>query len=120
MACFGFKAPPSYILDDYQVKADHDLELPPRRMAKVVRRLLEAGWHVEAEGKLYRQAGELKINVTTGVDWFDVNGQVDFDGKVVALPALLAALRRGENTVVLDDGTLGMLPEAWLKKFGLS
>ncbi len=43
---------------------------------------------------------------------------VDFDGQTVSLPSLLAALRRGENTVRLDDGTLGMLPEEWLKKYG--
>src|SRR5262249_9749483 len=31
---------------------------------------------------------------------------------------LLAALRRGESTVRLGDGTFGMLPDEWLKKFG--
>ena len=34
-------------------------------------------------------------------------------------PQLLAALRRGEKTVRLDDGTFGVLPEEWLKKYGL-
>src|SRR5213078_2634487 len=29
------------------------------------------------------------------------------------------ALRRGENTVTLGDGTFGTLPEQWLKKYGL-
>ena len=33
-------------------------------------------------------------------------------------PRLLAALRRGENTVALGDGTLGMLPEEWLQRYG--
>src|SRR5262249_21238125 len=35
------------------------------------------------------------------------------------LPALLEALRRGQNMVRLDDGTYGMLPEEWLKKIGM-
>ena len=39
-------------------------------------------------------------------------------GAARPLPELLAALRRGENTVVLGDGTLGMLPEEWLARYG--
>jgi SNF2 family DNA or RNA helicase len=35
------------------------------------------------------------------------------------LPELLAALKRGDNMVKLDDGTYGMLPEEWMKKYGL-
>jgi superfamily II DNA or RNA helicase len=95
------------------------LELKPAAMPKLVRELVGAGWQVEAEGKLYRQAGEFKLNVSTGSDWFDLNATADFGGKQVALPALLAALGRGENTVALDDGTFGMVPEEWLKKYGL-
>ncbi|HEY3790074.1 MAG TPA: DEAD/DEAH box helicase, partial [Urbifossiella sp.] len=40
-------------------------------------------------------------------------------GQSVAMPRLLEALRRGESSVVLDDGSLGMVPEEWLKKYGL-
>jgi SNF2 family DNA or RNA helicase len=35
------------------------------------------------------------------------------------LPRLLEALARGENTVRLDDGTFGLVPEEWLKKYGV-
>jgi superfamily II DNA or RNA helicase len=95
------------------------LELKPAAMPKLVRELVGAGWQVEAEGKLYRQAGEFKLAVSTGSDWFDLNATADFGGKAVSLPTLLAALGRGENTVPLDDGTFGMVPEEWLKKYGL-
>ncbi|HZU38064.1 MAG TPA: DEAD/DEAH box helicase, partial [Gemmataceae bacterium] len=88
-------------------------------LAKVVRTLLTAGWHVEAEGKVYRQPGTFQLAVSSGIDWFELHGQVDFDGHTAALPALLAALKRGDNTVRLDDGTVGVLPEEWLKKYGL-
>ena len=81
--------------------------------------LLEAGWRVEAEGKLYRQSGEIHIEVTTGIDWFDLEGGVRFDDQVVSLPRLLQALKKGENSIQLDDGTFGMLPEDWLKKYGM-
>jgi superfamily II DNA or RNA helicase len=95
-----------------------ELELAPRNLPRVVRSLLEAGWHVEAEGKLYRKPGELRVEVTSGIDWFELHGTVQFDDRQASLPELLAALKRGDNTVRLDDGTFGILPEEWLKKYG--
>jgi SNF2 family DNA or RNA helicase len=47
-----------------------------------------------------------------------LHGEVDYGGATAKLPALLAALRRGENMVRLDDGTYGLLPEEWLSRFG--
>ena len=93
-------------------------QLPPKAMPGVIRTLATEGWHVEAEGKLYRQAGEIRVDVTSGIDWFDLNVKADFGGVSASLPALLAALRKGENIVRLVDGTFGMLPEEWLKKYG--
>jgi superfamily II DNA or RNA helicase len=98
---------------------EDDFELKPQQLSKIVRHLVEAGWLVEADGSLYRKPGEFKIKVESGIDWFDIDAAVDFEGQRVALPALLAALRKGENTVRLDDGSFGMLPEEWLKKYGL-
>jgi hypothetical protein len=95
------------------------LELTPRNLPRVVRTLLDAGWHVEAEGKLYRQPGTIRIEVSSGIDWFELHGTVDFGETTAKLPELLAAMKRGENTIRLDDGTFGMLPEDWLKKYGM-
>jgi superfamily II DNA or RNA helicase len=93
------------------------LELAPRLLPRVVRTLLEEGWRVDAQGKLYRQAGEFQIEVTSGIDWFDLEGGATFGDQQVALPTLLAALRRGEDLVPLGDGSFGILPEEWLKKY---
>ncbi len=109
----GFKEP------NYYNRNDFDFELPPRLLAKATHALLQAGWRVEAEGKLYRRSGDFRIDVTTGVDWFDLAGAAHFDDQVVSLPRLLQALKKGEKTVQLDDGTFGMLPEDWLKKYGM-
>jgi superfamily II DNA or RNA helicase len=95
------------------------MELPVKRMAQVTRDLVQAGWRVEAEGKLIRPASEFKLAVTTGIDWFELGGQVDFGGQSLALPDLLEAARKGETMVSLSDGSMGMLPEDWLKKYGM-
>ena len=95
------------------------LELSPRHLGAAARVLLAEGWRVEAEGKLYRSPNSVRVEVVSGIDWFDVRGAVDFEGASLPLPDVLAALRRGESVVSLGDGTIGMLPEEWLKKYGL-
>lgn len=104
-----------------QVWADggQKLGLKPAQLPKIVRQLVAAGWQVEAEGKLYRQPGVFQFAVHSNRDWFDLNATADFEGQPVTLPRLLEALRRGETSVVLDDGSLGMVPEDWLQKYGL-
>jgi SNF2 family DNA or RNA helicase len=82
-----------------------------------VRELLRAGWHVEAEGRVFRTPGAKRVEVRSGIDWFELHGEVDYDGLAATLPELLAAVRRGDGIVQLGDGTCGMLPEEWLEKF---
>ncbi len=94
------------------------LQIAPNSLPAIVRKLTSENWHIEADGKLYRQPGTMKIEVSSGVDWFELHGSADFDGQTVKLPVLLAALRKGDKTVVLDDGSLGVLPEEWLRKYG--
>lgn len=79
--------------------------------------LLSEGWHVEAAGALYRRPGEFKLSVNSGIDWFELNGTVDYDGISVPLPRLLQAMRKGEATVELGDGQIGVLPTDWLAKY---
>ena len=88
------------------------------KLPRVVRSLVEAGWHIDAEGKIFRRPGSYRLEVSSGVDWFELHGEVDYGSTKAQLPELLAALRRGNNMVQLDDGTYGMLPEEWLRRIG--
>ncbi|MGD0389305.1 MAG: DEAD/DEAH box helicase [Tepidisphaeraceae bacterium] len=109
----GFRAD-----NEWEAKA-HDFRLLPRRLPAAVRELTGRQWHVEVSGKVYRQPGKIQIQVSSGIDWFELNGQAEFEGVSVKVPKLLQAIRKGETTVVLDDGTIGILPEEWLKRYGL-
>jgi superfamily II DNA or RNA helicase len=88
-----------------------------KSMPRVVRELIHAGWHVEAEGKAFRRPGTTRVDVRSGIDWFELHGEVDYDGQTASLPQLLAAVRRGDTMVKLGDGTYGLLPEEWLERF---
>jgi hypothetical protein len=92
--------------------------LPASRVPRVAAELTAEGWHVELEGQQLRTAGEVTLGVTSGIDWFDLHAVVDFGGISAGLPQLLAALQRGERIVSLGDGSLGVLSEEWLERFG--
>ncbi len=94
-------------------------EMAPAKLPRIVRALVEAGWHIDADGKIFRRPGSFHIQVSTGVDWFELHGGVEYGDTAAKLPALLEALRRGESMVRLDDGTYGMVPEEWLRRIGM-
>ncbi|HXI56091.1 MAG TPA: SNF2-related protein, partial [Polyangia bacterium] len=116
LAALGFRL----AFRDYSAPAIHDrFEITPKKLPAAVRALTAEGWHVEAEGRMYRAASHFSLSVSSGIDWFDLTATADFGGVTAALPQLLRALRRGESMIVLDDGTLGLLPEEWLRKHAL-
>lgn len=95
-----------------------DWSFAPAKLPHIVRSLVEAGWHIVAEGKNFRSPGTTRESVTSGVDWFELRGEVEYGETTAQLPQLLLALKRGETMVVLDDGSYGLLPEEWLVRFG--
>ncbi len=95
------------------------LEIGPGAVPELARALLAEGWEVEAESRALRPAGRASFNFSSGVDWFDLAGGIEFGDEVVPLPRLLRALRAGKGMVALGDGSYGLLPEAWLVKNAL-
>lgn len=94
-------------------------ELPATKLPAVALALVQAGWRIEAEGKVFQRPSAFRLEVSSGIDWFELHGDVTYGTATAKLPALLEALRRGEKMVRLDDGTYGMLPDEWLKKIGM-
>ncbi len=74
------------------------------------------GWRLEAHGTPYRPAGPVRLSVTSGIDWFDLTATVPFGDVSSTLPEVLAALERGESTIALSDGSVGVLPDHWLRR----
>jgi len=94
--------------------------ITPRNLPRAVTSLLANGWRVEAEGKLYRNPASSSLSVSSGIDWFELHGSLNFgEGLEVKLPHLLTALRRGQKVIALGDGSFGVLPEEWLQQYGL-
>lgn len=88
-----------------------------KRLDKVLDRLVQAGWQVVLVDEPLRKGGALRLSVKSTVDWFELEGELDYDGASVKLPALLAALRDGKSLIRLDDGTCAIIPQAVRDRF---
>lgn len=87
-------------------------------VAALLPRLGDEGFRVLLrERELKRDLG-LRFRVSSGVDWFDLKGGLDFGHEVVPWPALLKALRRGETVLTLADGSQGLIPERLVSRYG--
>ncbi len=86
------------------------------RLPELVRALTAEEWVVTGEGAKYRALGALHISIKSGIDWFELAGRVEGVG-ADSFPALLAAMRRGQSTVLLGDGTTGIVPDAWVSRW---
>jgi superfamily II DNA or RNA helicase len=93
-------------------------EVPHDEFAAVVRRLLNHGIAVEARGRAVRRGTTASLKVRTEIDWFEVWTDASFDGASLEIPAILRAIRDGQDFVQLGDGTSGLIPDEWLERFG--
>lgn len=108
---------------DFQIeygggRHDDTIFVRPRKFAGAVEHLIGLGWTVLADGKHYRTGGRLDLRVSSGIDWFDLEGTAAFDDAGASLPELLKAIANGETMVLLDDGSYGLLPAEWISRYG--
>ncbi len=59
------------------------------------------------------------IHVSSGLDWFDAKVEIEFGQQRVGIADIKKALAGKQSFVQLGDGTLGILPDEWLKKYAL-
>lgn len=89
--------------------------LSDRLLPKALSTLSFEGWRIELEGHELQTAGDLKFEVESGIDWFDVDGSGAFGDQSIGLPRLLDAARKKEKFVRLDDGSIGMISPEWME-----
>ena len=62
---------------------------------------------------------QTKIFISSNTDWFDAKVDILFGDQQVTVAEVKRALANKQQFVQLNDGTLGILPEEWLKKYSL-
>ena len=62
---------------------------------------------------------QTKIFISSNTDWFDAKIDIVFGDQQVSVAEVKRALANKQQFVQLNDGTLGILPEEWIKKYSL-
>jgi SNF2 family DNA or RNA helicase len=73
---------------------------------------------VEVHGVSLRRPNPPALKVESGIDWFELSGEIDFAGDRIQMPRVLSAVSKGERFIELEDGSKGLVPEAWMETYG--
>ncbi len=60
-----------------------------------------------------------KIYISSHTDWFDAKVEIFFGEQKITVADVKKALANKQQFVPLQDGSLGILPEEWIKKYSL-
>jgi non-specific serine/threonine protein kinase len=60
-----------------------------------------------------------RIHVSSGLDWFDAKVELAFGDQLIGISDIKKALANKQSFVQLNDGSLGILPDEWIKKYSL-
>lgn len=58
----------------------------------------------------------MSISVSSGIDWFNLEGNIQYGDMSISFIDLISSLKQKKNYVKLDDGSVGLIPEKWIKK----
>ncbi|GAA0878241.1 hypothetical protein GCM10009119_12090 [Algoriphagus jejuensis] len=59
----------------------------------------------------------ISLSVSSNSDWFEITTQLKFGDYSIRLKDIKQAIQAGEQYVRLGDGSLGQIPDKWLRKF---
>jgi non-specific serine/threonine protein kinase len=84
--------------------------------------LTRAGFEIYGEetlkaGRINRATPTLRVQIKSGIDWFDLKTVVEFGDQQISLHDVRKAMKRGERYVKLADGSMGQIPEEWIRKY---
>ena len=74
------------------------------------------GFNELTNNRLNQHKARVSIQVTSGTDWFDTSMEIKYGKQKASLKQLHKAIRNKSKFIQLGDGTMGILPEEWMKK----
>jgi len=77
------------------------------------------GWEVLKNFRFNTSKPKTQIYISNGVDWFDAKVNVVFGDQQVSIAEVKKALANKQSLVQLQDGTLGVLPDEWIKRYSM-
>lgn len=91
---------------------------------RFIKHLIDHGYEIYGQDTipgLKINPNPLKFSIRGGESrgWFEVQANASFGDVKINLNKIAKAIESDESYVLLDDGSLGLLPEEWINKFSL-
>ena len=83
------------------------------QLEEFARTLTAEGWLLEIDSSPLRVTDDVDVEISSGIDWFDLTAHASFGETRVGLPELLAAAEAKRSLMRLADGSYGIVPIAW-------
>jgi len=119
-ARYGLKrAGSEYGAEVYQLRArTHPLDF----LMHSIPQLVKVGFEIFGEdkiktAKINRSIPRLHLDITSGIDWFEVNATLIYGEQEVGLNAVRKAVRHGDKYIKLADGSIGQIPEEMINRY---
>jgi SNF2 family DNA or RNA helicase len=75
------------------------------------------GFNSIKQNKFTPHKAKIRIEVSSGINWFNTELDVRFGATRATLKQILKSLKNRSHYVELDNGKLGVLPSEWVEKF---
>ncbi len=110
--------PSSRYKDYYRVSGE-----PLEWLAEELPQLTKDNFQVYGEESLTQfkrpqQMTKSEVVVRGNINWFDLDGEIEFEDESVPLSEIRSAVMEGDRFVPLGDGKRGAIPRKWLNRWG--
>lgn len=89
-----------------------------------LRKIQEEGYAVQGLQNLQKfrystHIPKFSITASSKIDWFDLKVTIQWGDQMVSLKEIRQAILNKQDTIMLEDGTLGHIPEEWISQYSL-
>lgn len=91
--------------------------LPPQEAHEVLKKIDALGYSMSLSGKKLKVPQKFSFKISSGIDWIDLKGEIDFEDLGIVDIIKLKSLMNKGPTVNLGKDTVGLLPELITKKY---
>jgi superfamily II DNA or RNA helicase len=84
-----------------------------QQLEDLARALTAEKWQLEIDSAPVRVTDDFDVEISSGIDWFDLEVHASFGDVRLALPELLAAAEAKRSLLRLSDGSFGIVPASW-------
>jgi superfamily II DNA or RNA helicase len=84
-----------------------------QQLEELARALTAEKWQLEIDSAPVRVTDDFDVDISSGIDWFELNVHASFGEVRLALPELLAAAEAKRSLLRLSDGSFGIVPSSW-------